>query len=153
MSDMHGQLSIGLAISLLNIGIHATAMAPVTWIAHRIAILAHTSHPHLRVASVMIATVSVLMAAHYVEIAVWALFYSLLDIAPKDTDSFYFAFVNYTTLGYGDIIPVEYWRLLGPITAMNGVLLFGWSTAVIYDVLRNVARAILIDAGRRGGDT
>ena len=31
---------------------------------------------------------------------------------------------------------VERWRLLGPITAMNGVLLFGWSTAVIFEVLR-----------------
>jgi hypothetical protein len=43
--------------------------------------------------------------------------------------------VNYATLGYGDVIPVEGWRLLGPITAMNGALLFGWSTAVIFQVL------------------
>jgi hypothetical protein len=43
--------------------------------------------------------------------------------------------VNYATLGYGDVIPVEAWRLLGPITAMNGALLFGWSTAVIFQVL------------------
>ena len=48
----------------------------------------------------------------------------------------YFAFVNYATLGYGDIVPLERWRLLGPITAMNGALLFGWSTAVIFEVLR-----------------
>jgi Ion channel len=40
--------------------------------------------------------------------------------------------VNYTTLGYGDVIPVERRRLIGPITAMNGVLMFGWSTAVIF---------------------
>ena len=44
--------------------------------------------------------------------------------------------MNYTTLGYGDVVPVARWRLLGPITAMNGVLLFGWSTAVIFEVLR-----------------
>jgi Ion channel len=37
---------------------------------------------------------------------------------------------------YGDVVPVERWRLLGPLTAMNGVLLFGWSTAVIFEVLR-----------------
>jgi hypothetical protein len=49
--------------------------------------------------------------------------------------------VNYTTLGYGDVTPVARWRLLGPMTAMNGVLLFGWSTAVIFEVLRRtVAR-------------
>jgi hypothetical protein len=59
---------------------------------------------------------------------------------PRVADRVYFAFVNYTTLGYGDITPVERWRLLGPITAMNGVLLFGWSTAVIFEVLRRTAR-------------
>ena len=40
------------------------------------------------------------------------------------------------TLGYGDVTPVKRWNLLGPMTAMNGVLLFGWSTAVIFEVLR-----------------
>jgi len=43
---------------------------------------------------------------------------------------------TFFTLGYGDIVPVERWRLLGPITAMNGALLFGWSTAVMFEVLR-----------------
>jgi Ion channel len=50
--------------------------------------------------------------------------------------------VNYTTLGYGDVIPVERWRLLGPIAAMNGVLLFGWSTAVIFEVLQKTLERI-----------
>jgi len=111
---MHGQLLIGLAISLLNIGVHATVMTAVTWSAHRTAFLTQASRPRLRVASIMMAAVTVLMAAHYVEIAIWALFYRLLDVAPKDGDAFYFAFVNYTTLGYGDIVPVEQWRVLGP---------------------------------------
>jgi hypothetical protein len=59
-----------------------------------------------------------------------------VDAAPAGTNLVYFAFVNYATLGYGDVIPVEDWRLLGPITAMNGALMFGWSTAVIYEVLQ-----------------
>ena len=66
-------------------------------------------------------------------------FYALLGrlfAAPPDANLVYFTFVNYTTLGYGDITPAERWRLLGPMTAMNGVLLFGWSTAVIFQVLR-----------------
>ena len=65
-----------------------------------------------------------------------ALVYAVVGVARPGTDVIYFAFVNYTTLGYGDIIPVERWRLLGPMAAMNGILLFGWSTAVIFDVLR-----------------
>jgi hypothetical protein len=76
------------------------------------------------------------MAAHALEVVVWSLAYAMVDAAPADADLLYFAFVNYTTLGYGDVTPVERWRLLGPLTAMNGVLLFGWSTAVIFEVLR-----------------
>ena len=83
----------------------------------------------------MIATLSVLMAAHVLEVFVWSLAYSIVDAAPAGTNLVYFAFVNYATLGYGDVTPVEGWRLLGPITAMNGALMFGWSTAVIFEVL------------------
>jgi hypothetical protein len=84
----------------------------------------------------MIATVTVLMIAHLAEVLVWSLIYAVVSAAPADTDLVYFAFVNYTTLGYGDVTPVARWHLLGPMTAMNGVLLFGWSTAVIFEVLR-----------------
>jgi hypothetical protein len=90
----------------------------------------------LRLIVVMIATVTVLMIAHLAEVLVWSLIYVMTDAAPDGTDLIYFAFVNYTTLGYGDVTPVERWHLLGPMTAMNGVLLFGWSTAVIFEVLR-----------------
>jgi hypothetical protein len=62
--------------------------------------------------------------------------YATVDVAPEGADLVYFAFVNYTTLGYGDVTPVKRWSLLGPMTAMNGVLMFGWSTAVIFEVLR-----------------
>jgi hypothetical protein len=50
-----------------------------------------------------------------------------VDAVPAGKNWIYFAFVNYPTLGYGDITPVENWQLLGPITAMNGVRLFGCS--------------------------
>jgi polyferredoxin len=125
-------------------------MTSVTWTAHRTSALTRKTHVRLRVAAIMTAAVSVLTFAHYVEIAVWATAYWLLGVVEQAGEHFYFAFVNYTTLGYGDIVPVEYWRLLGPITAMNGVVLFGWSTAVIYDVLRTIARAIPTEDGRRG---
>jgi hypothetical protein len=60
----------------------------------------------------------------------------VFDTAPAGANLVYFAFVNYTTLGYGDVLPAERWPLLGPLTAMNGFLLFGWSTAVIFEVSR-----------------
>jgi hypothetical protein len=132
------QFLVGAAISACNIGIHALVMTAVVRVAYT-ARARETSRQSLRLIVVMVATVSVLMVAHVLEVIVWALAYALTDAAPPGANLVYFAFVNYTTLGYGDVTPVEPWRLLGPMTAMNGVLLFGWSTAVIFEVLRRTA--------------
>jgi hypothetical protein len=94
------------------------------------------AHSSLFLIAVMIPTVSILMATHALEVIVWSFAYMLVGAAPANSDLVDFAFVNYTTLGYGDVVPLPRWRLLGPLTAMNGVLLFGWSTAVIFEVLR-----------------
>jgi hypothetical protein len=129
------QFLTGSAVSICNIVMHALVMAAVVRVAQTVG-AKNTSQPWLHVIGVMIATVLVLMAAHTSEVLVWSLAYAIVGAAPAGVDLVYFAFVNYTTLGYGDVIPLERWRLLGPMTAMNGVLLFGWSTAVIFEVLR-----------------
>ena len=129
------QYLVGAATSVCNIAIHALLMAAVIRVTRFADDLA-TGHPSFRLIAIMIATVIVLMFAHLAEVLVWSFVYAAVDAAPAGTDLVYFAFVNYTTLGYGDVTPVERWHLLGPMTAMNGVLLFGWSTAVIFEVLR-----------------
>jgi|SRR5262245_33582593 hypothetical protein len=129
------QLLVGSAVSVCNIAIHALVMTAVVQVA-RIASAQTTLLPTLVLIAVMVGTVSVLMVAHMFEVIVWSLAYGIVDAAPGDADLLYFAYVNYTTLGYGDVTPAKRWLLLGPMTAMNGVLLFGWSTAVIFEVLR-----------------
>lgn len=142
---------VSAAVSICNIAIHAIVMAIVLWVA-RSASKTATSYPWLRLIVVMTATVSVLMAAHIAEVITWSFAYAVVGAAPPGTDLVYFAFVNYTTLGYGDVTPVARWRLLGPMTAMNGVLLFGWSTAVIFAVLQKSLIPSRIKEGRRGRD-
>jgi len=138
---MHGQIAIGIATTLVNIAIHALIMAAVARVVHNTSLATEAASHRSRLVLVMMATVTVLALAHIVEIAVWAGVYAVIDAVPQEGDAFYFAFVNYTTLGYGDVLPVMYWRLLGPMAAMNGILLFGWSSAVIYDVLRTMTQA------------
>src|SRR5690348_13774568 len=137
---LHGQFAIGAAISLLNIAVHAAVMAVVIWTVHRASRATQSMKLRLRLMLVMMATVAVLMLAHLAEIGIWGLVYVALGVTEDRVDAYYFAFVNYTTLGYGDVLPTKDWRLLGPMAAMNGVLLFGWSTAVIFDVLRTITR-------------
>ena len=140
------QFLVGAAASGCNIAIHALVMVAVIRAA-RFADELATAYQTLRLIAIMIAAVTVLMIAHLAEVLVWSLIYAAVDVAPEDADLTYFAFVNYTTLGYGDVTPVKRWSLLGPMTAMNGVLLFGWSTAVIFSVLR---RAMAADLNERG---
>ena len=129
------QFVVGAAASICNIAIHALVMLVLVRVAQRAAGTARLG-PSLLLVTIMVATVSVLMLAHGLEVLVWALTYGVVGAAPPGADVVYLAFVNYTTLGYGDVVPVERWRLIGPTTAMCGVLMFGWSTAVIFDVLR-----------------
>lgn len=138
------QFLMGGAISVCNIVIHALVMTVVVRASQTTAVKI-AARPNLLLIAVMVATVSVLMAAHASEVVVWSLAYGLVDATPVGTDLLYFAFVNYTTLGYGDVVPVERWRLVGPMTAMNGVLLFGWSTAVIFEVLRKAMAVTTAD--------
>lgn len=129
------QFLVGTVVSLINIMIHALVTIGAIGFA-RSAGLRHTVQPRLHLMTVMAGTAAALMVAHTLEILVWALAYRAIGATPPGSEVLYFTFVNYTTLGYGDITPLPEWRLTGPMAAMNGILLFGWSTAVLFEVLR-----------------
>jgi hypothetical protein len=126
---------VGSSVCVLNIVVHALLTVATIRVA-RVFAERRAVHPWLHLAGIMTATVFTLMVGHMLEVFVWAGVYALVHAAPEGADLVYFAFVNYATLGYGDIVPVAQWRLLGPMAAMNGILLFGWSTAVIFEVMR-----------------
>lgn len=128
------QLVVGAGASVCCITVHSFMMTVVLKVAR--SQTDFRGYSSVSLSRIMSSTVCVLMAAHTLEVMIWAVIYRSVDIAPAGSDFLYFAFVNYTTLGYGDIIPAESWRLLGPVAAMNGILLFGWSTAVIFEILR-----------------
>ena len=129
------QFLIGGGVSVINIMIHALITLTTIGMARQ-AGQRSTSWPRLHLMAVMAITVLLLMLAHTAEIFVWSLAYAAVGAAPAGSDLLDFAFVNYTTLGYGDVTPSKEWRLIGPMTAMNGILMFGWSTAVLFEVLR-----------------
>src|SRR5258705_13206749 len=86
-----------------------------------------TSRPRLHLMAVMAITVLILMLAHTAEIFVWSVVYAAVGAAPAGSDLLDFAFVNYTTLGYGDVTPLKEWRLVGPRAPLNGIMMVGWA--------------------------
>ena len=77
-------------------------------------------------------------AAHLLQIALWAGVYLLCGEISSPEKAFYFSAENYTSLGYGDITLSERWRLLGPLEAVNGLLLFGLSTALMFAAMSHL---------------
>ncbi|MDT3683814.1 MAG: potassium channel family protein [Pseudorhodoplanes sp.] len=131
---MLSQFLLGAVASICNIAVHSIFMTAVVRVGRR-ASACIRADSSVSLSGIMVAVIVSLMMAHTCEILLWSVVYKMIDAVPPDVQIVYFAFVNYTTLGYGDVIPVERWRLLGPMTAMNGILLFGWSTAIIFEVL------------------
>jgi hypothetical protein len=133
---MWQQLFFGALISLVNFGVHAVITGFVIFATGHTARVTGAMGRLARIAALMFVTMTALTVAHVLEISVWSAYYDWVGIHVKNATAFEFAFENYTALGYGDATPPEQWRLTGPITALNGLLLIGWSVAVLFEVMR-----------------
>ena len=79
-----------------------------------------------------------LMLIHIAEIAVWGLFYFWQGCLPDAESAFYFSGVTYTTVGYGDLILPEPWRMLAPAEALIGILMAGLSTGFFFAIINRL---------------
>lgn len=78
-----------------------------------------------------------------IEVWIWALLYLHnpdITALPDMETAFYFSMVTFTTLGYGDVVLTGEWRSLASIQAANGVIIFGWTTAVIFYFIQHIYR-------------
>ena len=82
----------------------------------------------------------VLVIGNIVQVMIWAGLFVWLDEFNEFSEAVYHSAVNFATLGYGDIVMSEAHRLLGPIQAINGVLMIGISTATLMAALQDLLR-------------
>ena len=76
------------------------------------------------------------MAVQTVNVWVWGLTFYLAGVFNELEPSLYFSLVSFSTLGFGDIVLDEKWRMLSGLAAANGLLSFGWSTAYMVELVR-----------------
>ncbi len=93
--------------------------------------------------AVLEVTALVLLGALLVQVALWAGVFVLCGEFSDYEVAFYHSAVNYTTLGYGDIVLSPRWRLLGPLEAANGVLMGGLAAALLFAVMSRLAEPLL----------
>jgi len=87
---------------------------------------------------VICTVLSMLFAGHLTQIAIWAMLFMNLGEFDSFLTAFYHSAVNFSSLGYGDIVMSERWRLLGALEAGNGVLMFGLSTGTLLAVMNRL---------------
>lgn len=88
--------------------------------------------------AIVVLTIGFAFVAHLIEIALWAVLFLICGEFKEFANAYYHSAVNYSTLGYGDVIMSQSWKLLGPLEAANGALMFGVSTAIIFTVIQRL---------------
>ncbi|HKF67194.1 MAG TPA: ion channel [Vicinamibacterales bacterium] len=94
---------------------------------------------------IVAAAVFFALAAHLVEIALWALLFMMCGEFSAFGNAFDHSAVSYTTLGNDNVIMSPSWRLLGSLEAANGALMFGVSTAMIFTVVQRLVQTRYVD--------
>lgn len=140
-----GPLLVSAAMSVVTILVHAAALIAAAWLLRG---KLRTSFATIRFSGDVWLTASIALlalAAHFAEIAIWAVVLMSCGEFTRLSAAFYQSAMNYTSLGYGDVEMSPSWKLLRPVEAAIGLLMFGVSTAWIFAVMQQLLRTKFVN--------
>jgi hypothetical protein len=129
-------LAVGVAAVICTILIHALPLRATIDIVRREKRLGRVGVRFWLDTGIVTQSIFYALVAHLIEIALWAVLFVICGEFSDFRTAYYHSAVNYTSLGYGDIIMSPAWKLLGPLETADGMLLFGVSTAMIFAVIQ-----------------
>ena len=130
-------MAIGSLMLAVTTAIHALLMtALMRLVEHRK--LSQNDRAPLQRLYVVVESILMIFLATVLEAAAWAVAYLSLGAISGREPALYFSVVTFTTVGYGDVVLTPEWRLLGSFEAVNGIIMFGWSTALVIAVVQRV---------------
>jgi len=138
-------LVVGIATILATILIQALPLGATVWIVRRLKSLDRTARSFWTDTGIITLIILLALAAHLIEIALWAFVFLRCGEFAEFGMAYYRSAVNFTTLGYGDVLLSPHWRMLGPLEAADGMLMFGVSTAMIFSVILRLAQTKFVD--------
>ena len=132
------QLIIGVVLICITVIIHAVVLDRLIVFIDKYSNSARLRFGRGWKAPMLILAVLGTFAAHIVQIWVWAVFYMQIGEFSDMESSLYFSTSTFTTVGFGDIVLDKSWRLVSSFQSANGFILFGWSTAFIFEVMNKL---------------
>lgn len=137
---MLAEVSVAFVILAICVVIHTSVLLLFAkWMLGHLAIL-ESQRRLTHHAGLLILVFFIVIVLHLVETALWASFYYWQSLFPDFETSLYFSLTSYTTIGFGDVVLPQKWRLLGAMEGISGVLLCGLSTAFIFAVVNLLFR-------------
>jgi hypothetical protein len=134
------QMALGAGLVAVSVALHAIVLDRVVVHLKRRA-AQRTHRPQgLRRFSVLVQAAVAAFLSHVLQIWIWAVTFRLVGEFDTLEAALYFSTVSFTTVGYGDLTASVEWRLLGSFEAAAGMLLFGLSTAFLFEVMVSIWR-------------
>lgn len=134
-------LVVGIGVVLCTIFVHALAMVATINLFRHERKVGRAGGGALIDFTILALVISFAFVAHLIEIALWAVLLVVCGEFQEFATAYYLSAVNYSTLGYGDLLLTPSWRLLGPLEATNGALMFGVSAAMVFAVIQRLVLA------------
>lgn len=82
----------------------------------------------------------IMMLGNFLQIMLWGWLFVVLGEFPVFYEAIYHSGVNFTSLGYGDVVMSAERKLLGPLEALNGILMLGLSSAALVAILQHLTK-------------
>ncbi len=131
-------LIVGSTAIACTITIHGAALAATLRLVRHERTLGHAGAGFWVDLRIVATAMALALIAHLIEMGVWAVLLVLVGEFQEWGVAYYQSAMNYTSLGYGDIVMSPPWRMLGPFEATNGLLMFGVSTAMIFALIQRL---------------
>jgi hypothetical protein len=134
-------VAVGSVAVICTILIHTLPLSATVSFVRREKRLGHLGVDFRKDMGVVLRIILYAFVAHLIEVALWAALFVTCGEFSDFATAYYHSAVNYTSLGYGDIIMSPTWKLLGPLETVDGMLLFGVSTGMIFAVIQRLIGA------------
>jgi hypothetical protein len=138
----HPHLLDAILLVAGTVAVHSIGSLAIRWLRARSKVWSGHHFGFAQNTLVITTIVLALLLIHWIEVSLWARYYFLKKCFADLPTSVYFSLTAYTTLG-GNVMLGEEWRLLGGVEALTGMLMIGWSTAIMIGyIMSNYSRQI-----------
>ena len=131
---------VGLPIMLVCLAIQAFVTAwCVRYYVRRVRAAPVEDGSQAGIRPLLVAMIAMMLGT-FVQVGLWGVLFVVLGEFAELYDAVYHSAVNFASLGYGDVVMSKHWKMLGPLEAINGVLMLGMSAAALTVILQQLIK-------------